>query len=374
MKSKILFIVQLPPPVHGASLMNQYVTESKFLQKNYKTRTIPLQFVSKISQIGKIGLSKLFIMNKVFFQIINNMLFFKPDIVYLTLSPTGYAFYRDLMFVFIIKLFNKKLVCHLHGKGIKNNSNTLIKRWLYRFVFKNTKVIHLSPILYSDIANYVEKENCYFVPNGIPNKLSKVKLNENSSLTKNDIPAVLFLSNLVISKGVLVLLQAIKLIKESQPDLKFKMIFVGNPTKSLTKEAFILKIQELRLEEIVTYLGPKYGADKEDLLKKADIFVFPTFKDCFPLVLLEAMQAALPIISTLEGAIPEIVDNNKNGFLIFPKDVKNLSEKIVILLKSSDLRKKMGRLGKQKFVLEYDLDRFENRMKNVFDTILNTNI
>ena len=69
------------------------------------------------------------------------------------------------------------------------------------------------------------------------------------------------------------------------------------------------KINDLNLQEYVTYLGKKYGDYKYEIFQSSDIFVFPTFyhNECFPLVLLEAMMFGLPVISTSEGGIPDIV-------------------------------------------------------------------
>ena len=64
-------------------------------------------------------------------------------------------------------------------------------------------------------------------------------------------------------------------------------------------------------------MGRKYGEEKERLFRESDIFVFPTYYDieCFPLVLLEAMQYGLPCVNTDEGGIRDIVVND-SGFTV----------------------------------------------------------
>jgi glycosyltransferase involved in cell wall biosynthesis len=101
----------------------------------------------------------------------------------------------------------------------------------------------------------------------------------------------------------------------------------------------------------------------------SDIFVYPTFGDLFGLGLLDAMVAELPIITTRKFAIPEIVKDGKNGFLITPwytwyyknylprKNVKiirskngfikELVEKLSLLIEDSSLRKRMGKNGRR---------------------------
>lgn len=115
------------------------------------------------------------------------------------------------------------------------------------------------------------------------------------------------------------------------------------------------------------YHGRKYGNDKEAFLNAADMFVFPTFyhNECFPLVLLEAMQHHLPCVSTTEGGIPGIIDDGKTGFLVPKHDAETLAEKIQTLLSDADLRQRMGEAGREKYEKEFTLEVFEKRMAEI---------
>jgi glycosyltransferase involved in cell wall biosynthesis len=79
----------------------------------------------------------------------------------------------------------------------------------------------------------------------------------------------------------------------------------------ITERDFCAAIEKKNLSNCVFAHGAKYGNEKTYFFEQADIFVFPSHDECFPLVLLEAMQSGLPIISTNEGGIPDIVDNEK---------------------------------------------------------------
>lgn len=96
----------------------------------------------------------------------------------------------------------------------------------------------------------------------------------------------------------------------------------------------------------------------------------PSHNEAFPLVLLEAMQYGLPCIATAEGGIPAIIDDNRTGFLITPRDANLLAKRIMYLKNRPDVGVKMGMAGRAKFLREFTLKRFEKRMKNILNQIL----
>lgn len=93
----------------------------------------------------------------------------------------------------------------------------------------------------------------------------------------------------------------------------------------------------------------------------------PTYyhNECFPLVLLEAMQQGVPCIASNEGGISDIIDNGKTGFIVEKKNAGQLADKIEVLLKDPSLCQGMGQAGKKKFQAEFTIERFENRMKDI---------
>ncbi|MBW2081141.1 MAG: glycosyltransferase family 4 protein, partial [Deltaproteobacteria bacterium] len=154
--------------------------------------------------------------------------------------------------------------------------------------------------------------------------------------------------------------------------LEFKTYFVGNPSTELTKEIFSETIDRLRLRSHVKYLGPKYGKDKHEILAQADILVFPTYfsKEAFPLIVLEAMAAGLPVVSTREGAIPEIIDDGVTGFIIDKQNPGKLAEKLEYLISNLDQAKKMGQAGRAKFEQNYTIEKFYHNLVEIFNEVM----
>lgn len=157
------------------------------------------------------------------------------------------------------------------------------------------------------------------------------------------------------------LLDACRILKDK--GLDFQCNFVGGETKEIDRARFEAEVQRRGLEGMVRYEGPKYGEEKEEYWRSSDVFVFPTyyFNECFPLVILEAMQHGLPVVSTTEGAVPDMVADGVNGFVCERKDVSGLAGALERLITDAALRMRMGEVGRKRYEEEFTLERFEER-------------
>lgn len=97
------------------------------------------------------------------------------------------------------------------------------------------------------------------------------------------------------------------------------------------------------------------GQDLESLYRTSDVFAFPTWKDCSPQVVLEAMSFGLPVITTDVGALPEMVQHGYNGFVVHPDNSNELERGIRTMIEDSSLRREMGTNGRKLVNREYDL-------------------
>ena len=358
-----LFLLSTPPPVHGASMMGQYIKESQLINDSYTITYINLNTSTTVDEIGKNGLQKIGKVLALFARVLKVLVKTRPQFTYMTPSASGLGFYKDWPLAMICKLFSGKFIAHYHNKGVSAYQDRMFDNWLYRLFFKRTKVILLAKELYSDISKYVKEEDVYYCPNGIPSP------SLDPSIKIHQEPAqVLFLSNLLEEKGVYDLLEAIKILKDK--NLFFTCCIVGGEG-DITDEALSRKISDLGISEFVQYLGKKYGEEKLRIIQSSDIFVFPTYyqKECLPLVILEAMSFGLPIITTAEGGIPSLIENERNGLLVEAKNPKKLSFAIQKLLNNQEMRSLLGKSAKTDFTAKFTLAKFEGEFLKVMKSI-----
>jgi glycosyltransferase involved in cell wall biosynthesis len=361
---RILFILHLPPPVHGAAMVGKYIKDSELINSEFDCRYVNLATAANLEDIGKVGLKKLFSFLRLLREIRRQVKSFKPSLVYITPNAKGGAFYKDFVVVERLKVMGCRVVAHYHNKGVAMRQDQWLDNWLYRHFFKGLKVILLAEVLYHDVEKYVSKRNVFVCPNGIPD-IQTQRVISPSERQKGDVPRLLFLSNLIVSKGVLVLLGALRMVKEKGYSVACD--FVGGETAELDSRKFQEEVTKRQLQGVAVYHGKKYGDEKEEFWCKAEAFVFPTFypNECFPLVILEAMQHALPCVSTNEGAIPGMVEEGRTGFVVERQSSEATADAICKLLDSAELRKRMGTLGRQRYEQLFTLQAFERRMCDI---------
>lgn len=358
---KILFLLHFPPPVHGSSIVGLYIKESGLINENYHCQYINLGTSRSIDEIGKKPFSKVTRYANIIVKTAKNLFSQKPDLCYYAITAKGSGFYKDALIIMMVKLFRVKLVYHFHNKGVKFKQDNFIDNLIYSYVFRNSSIIMLSPNLYPDIRKYVSEQNVFYCPNGITLNVSRINKKNLHRIQ------ILFLSNLLESKGLYILIEACGILINK--GIAFHCNFVGR--EGDVSESYLnKKIKDSGLNDCLTFHGSKYGKEKEEIFMQTDIFVHPTFNDCYPLVLLEAMQHSIPVVSTFEGGIPDIVDDGVTGFLVQQKNALALAEKLEILINDPTLRQSMGKAGRAKYEREYTLDVFENRLKSILDSVL----
>ena len=363
LKPRILFILHLPPPVHGAAMMGKYIHDSEVINERFDCHYINLTTAKSLQDIGKGGVKKLWRFLCLLLRIVKGLLTVKPQLVYVTPNSHGGAFYKDFVVVQLIKLMGYRVIVHYHNKGVATCQDRWLDDKLYRLFFRNLKAILLAEALYGDVEKYVKREDVFVCPNGIPESLK----GEPKAERNNVIPQLLFLSNLLVDKGVLVLLDALKILKEK--GYSFVCHFVGGETAEIDAARFAEEVKTRGLDKMALYLGKKYDEEKNEEYDNADIFVFPTYyyNECFPLVLLEAMEHAVPCISTREGGVSAIIDDGVNGFIVEKRDANALADRMEFLLTHPEERTHMGIAGRQKFKNEFTLPKFETRMKQILE-------
>ena len=182
-----------------------------------------------------------------------------------------------------------------------------------------------------------------------------------------EVPVILSVGRLVEKKGFQDLLQALLIVKvKGEP---FRCTIYGDGPLGEQLEKWI---EEHGMSSDVVLMGDRTQKELISIFQNATLFVLTPVqtedgdRDGIPNVLVEAMAVGLPVITTAVAGIPELVDNNQNGFLYESHDVESISLGIIELLRDSEKRRQFGQAASKKVNEQFDIAVAANRLKALF--------
>lgn len=354
MSKGIVFIGPLPEPIHGMSLLNQYLVDY-LKENNFNMSVIRSNYKITLKdkdQQGKLKLKEILYSLKIILAFIKSIMT-KRDKVYITPGQSVLGFLKFYPIILISYLFNKKVILHLHGsKLVDNTENTnFFFKWLIiNSLTLSWKVIFLGSSIKDKHLRLLKDESkaaCCF--NGVP--IRPVTYKKNSGKLK-----VLFLSNLMKDKGVFDFLEAIKILHSEGYDIQVDMAGAIEATH-FKKITSIMDSCEIKYHGVVT------GDFKEKLFLQADVFCLPSYDEGQPLSILEAYMYSCAVITTNVGGVCDIFKDGLNGFFC---EVSNPNSIVSNLKKMNP--KNLARFQAVNYSLaaeKYTLDCFLERIKNI---------
>ena len=286
---------------------------------------------------------------------------------------------KDLSTAILLKIFLKTpKIVFSQQMDSRYNKKDLFHRWIYKNIdqvvcmTENMKLNHLAhtPVKESQIST---------IYNGIDlNKFNSISTIDKSDLLKqNNIKSDKIIIGTVgrldsLKNQELLIDAAAILINDKKLNLHF--LVIGDETESITgkgyKRKLIEKSQQYGIEENISFIS--FTKNIEIYFDIMDIFVLPTDKESFGYVLIEAMAKGKPVIATNQGGPKEIIVENRNGYLIEPKNFIELSEKLSSLISDQELRIKMGQESKiitnEKFDVNVTIDNYIRLFNRVINS------
>lgn len=230
-----------------------------------------------------------------------------------------------------------------------------------------SRVIAISEAVREHLVNdlKVRKENVVLVHNGVDIAKFSQGLSENekekfrNQAGVGSWPLIGIVARLSPVKGHKYLLEAMRKVVDSKPAAQLLIIGDGS-----LKEELINQVVSLGLKENVVFLGSLVDTAKP--LSLIDVFVLPSLKEGLGISILEAQAAGVPVVASDVGGIYTIIKDNKNGFLVPPRDSLSLAAAIIKLIDNPILVKKMSEAGRRLMREEFSLGEMAKRIEGVY--------
>jgi glycosyltransferase involved in cell wall biosynthesis len=190
-----------------------------------------------------------------------------------------------------------------------------------------------------------------------------INLDRTSEPAPRDPATIVFLGWLVPNKGVFELVDAVARLRETIPALK--LVFAGS------KDDGRLRAHVVRsgLSDVVEFPGWLEPNRVVALLGRATVFALPSYSEGVPMAMLEALACGTPIVATRVGGIPEILQNERHGLLIAPRDVEGLTAALIRLLQDRELRERMS-LANREAARAFDVGGTATALRSIYRTVL----
>ena len=385
--TEVVAVMQTPPPAHGQAIMNQYLLEGSYRQ--IRLHHVRMVFSEEIAEVGGFRLKKVTHLFSVLFRIIAARLRTKsPVLYYPPASPNMVPFLRDCVLLICTRWMFPRTILHFHANGIAGLYARLpgVLRLAYRAAYMRPDVaIAISEYGKAD-GVFLNAREIRLIPNGIPDQADKSligdrrwdleagrlelgvegdALDSRSSTIDSAAPTILFVGMVCEEKGVGVLLEACRILRDRRVSFDCKV--VGRGSSALEEQAFRDFIRDHDLREQVKLIGPLHHEAKWEAYAAADVFCFPTFysAESFGLVAVEAMMSSLPVVSTNWSGLPDIVVEGETGYLVPPRDARSVADRLELLIKDPVLRKRMGVAGRRRYEENYTVETFREKMEEV---------
>ena len=353
-KMNVLMVGVDKSSIGGMLTVAENYWKSKFFCEKTNLRYIP-------SVINRGLVMKIVFFIFSFFRIALCILCRRIDLVHIHMAERT-SVYREGCVARLSKILGCKVVIHMHGADIETwyeGLSSWRKKIARYFIGGADKVIVLGENWRSFMEKLVQRKdqievvyNAVYVPS--------------QNIYNLDAKNIIFLGMIISRKGIIDLLDALKLINQKLPN-DIKVLLYGSDKNNNIKSL----ISERNLDNRVTFCGWLDGEKKVDCFRSAMINVLPSYHEGLPMSILETMAYGIPNITTSIAAIPEVVSDGENGFLITPGDVESLAQKILVLSSDKNLRRNFSRKSYETISENFAVDEHLNQILALYDGLLN---
>lgn len=281
---------------------------------------------------------------------------------------SGFSFYRSVLDLAVTRRLGCRTILHVHGGGFRDffdGSNRLGRIIIARALRQADVVVALSASwraaigVMSPTARVVVIENAVAIPESTPRECAA---------RRDDRCHFIMLGPMDRSKGVADALTAATTLAARQTP--FRLTLAGPPGDVGDERSIPRKLESQGLHECVRYVGPVTGADKTALLNSGDVFLQPSHVEGMPMSILEAIAHGIPVVGSMVGAIPEVIEHGLHGLLVPPREPAALVNAMTRMVRWPSARDEMGINARRLAADRFSSDRLDRDLTELYDALL----
>lgn len=375
-KQKVLFIGPFPPPYGGIAnqanmLFNSHL--NKYFDLVRLNLNLPSEKVEIVSEKRNVNIKKVVIGLK---NLMVLLMSHQPKVIYMEMNGSIGCF-REILFMIIIRLFSSaKIALHFHGafKRYRRNfpfitaqKHNILNRIIINFGFVlPQKIIFCSEQILDDFRSVL----CSKITarsSVLENFVDAMKFDFAGNRLVREKTNILFVGRLSKEKGFFDIIHAVPNIVSRHPTVVFH--FCGSPERQNALDEIKGELEELSNNGYIRTYSFLTEAQKRLLFSNADVLIFPSYNELFPVVILEGFAQGLPVITTKVGVIPTLVEEPTNGLFVEVGNHVSLQNKILYLLDNPELQRKMSAANRKKALERFDISIAVSKLRTIFEQL-----
>lgn len=327
-----LLILNIPPPYGGGEVRAKILFD--YFKGNKGFLTLPFTNINRSKSTQGRLLSRNILSNiKLIARYSNYVIKLRPTLVFISIPKSFLALLKVVPLILMRFIFGYKLIGELAGSSFYFLNSKPILRKASINLLKRFDSIRVLGEATKDYLSQYSINKSYVMDNGIAIP-SEIKIAPKPLNRKNKIH-LLYIGALNENKGTFIFPEIARILKQKELDFIFDL--VGEWSSQEEKDRFFLMINALQVQKSFVMHGLVIDYSKWSYFERADLFIFPSFNEGQPIVILEALAFGIPIISSGVGLIPETITNGINGIIIEQIQGSRFAQEIMYLLNDDKL-------------------------------------
>jgi glycosyltransferase involved in cell wall biosynthesis len=274
-------------------------------------------------------------------------------------SSVGLSFFEKGVLLRWGQLLGFRVILHIHvGRFPVFARRPLLRPLVRHFLREADCVVALSPTLLRTLEEIAPGTRFQLIENGVA--VPAVQPIPSESMD------VVMIASLTDRKGVPEAIAAFARIAALHPAATLRL---AGPVEPADRARYEQQGVSLGISGRIRFEGPVTGVDKNALLTGCSIFILPSHTEGVPLAMLEAMAAARPVVVTAVGGIPDVLSDGIDGFMVQPRDVHALADRLHVLLSNADLREGIGSAARATVLARFDVARTANLLGRLYSQL-----
>jgi len=344
---RILITSPLPPPQGGIATWTKEVMASS-LQDAFSLRVVNTAPRSNVDQKSRFRWDRVFQSAMMGGDLLGKLTLARPKLIH-SCTSYSWAIARDLPFALSGKPLGAKSVLHMHGGNAHLWLHSLSPR-VQKTTLASMRRLDAIVTITGETTRGLKEDFGLKNTVCLPNFTDARRFDPLPPRRKDAHPVKgIFVGWLIPTKGTYELVEALRQVEGITVEM------YGHATSKEEKARLQKAIDDAGIADRLKIMGAIPHHEMPARLMAADLFILPTHREGFPLSVLEAMAAGLPSIVSGVGAIPDMVRDGEDGFVVPPQDTVTLAHALRALVENGDTRLQMGHSAAKRLRTEFDM-------------------